>query len=151
MPTRKERKTEYKREWRKNNREKEQKYRHAPAEKLRKRQWRAENTDKACRAASLWKKSNRAACNSIEAKRRALKKVAVPNLTAEDHKAISAMYAEAYRRTVETGIVHHVDHDKPLARGGLHHPSNLSVVPAAVNLAKGARYDSTRDFILSRQ
>lgn len=81
--------------------------------------------------------------------RRARKKQALVALTAAEHLRINALYAEAARRTAETGIVHHVDHDVPLALGGAHHPDNLLVVPAAINLAKGARYASMWDFVSS--
>lgn len=84
-----------------------------------------------------------------DAKRRAIKRGALAALTAADHLRINALYAEAVRRTAETGIVHHVDHDVPLALGGAHHPDNLLVVPARINLSKGARYASTWDYISS--
>ncbi len=85
-----------------------------------------------------------------KAKRRARELAAIPpGLTAADHLRVIALYAEAARRTAETGIVHHVDHDVPLALGGVHHPDNLLVVPASINLAKGARYASMWDFISS--
>lgn len=48
-------------------------------------------------------------------------------------------YAEARRRTVETGIAHAVDHIIPIARGGLHTASNLQVLTVADNRAKGDR------------
>jgi 5-methylcytosine-specific restriction endonuclease McrA len=37
------------------------------------------------------------------------------------------------------GIPHEVDHIIPLAKGGLHHPSNLQVIPASVNRRKSAK------------
>lgn len=81
----------------------------------------------------------RAAGNARNARRRAAKKQSAIELSPTDHLRINAIYAEAARRTAETGIVHHVDHDVPLTRGGKHHPDNLLVVPAAVNLAKGTK------------
>lgn len=86
---------------------------------------------------------------AAKARRRARKNRAVVPLTPAEQQRIVALYAEAARRTAETGIAHHVDHDVPLALGGLHHPDNLLVVPASINLAKGARYGSTLEFILS--
>jgi hypothetical protein len=83
------------------------------------------------------------------AARRAAKKAAAVRLTAIERARVQEFYDIARARTAQTGIAHHVDHDRPLVRGGQHHPDNLLVVPAAVNLAKGARYDSVLAFILS--
>lgn len=59
-----------------------------------------------------------------------------------DKKAIAEVYAEARRKTLETGVAHHVDHRYPL-RGqgfnGLHVPWNLQVITAAQNMSKGNR------------
>lgn len=38
-----------------------------------------------------------------------------------------------------TGILHHVDHIYPLARGGLHHQCNLQVLPAKINQRKSKK------------
>ena len=46
-------------------------------------------------------------------------------------------YAEARRLTLETGILHHVDHIIPINKGGLHCQTNLQVLTAAENLKKG--------------
>lgn len=80
---------------------------------------------------------------------RARKRYALAALTPAEQQRIVALYAEAARRTAATGIAHHVDHDRPLALGGRHHPDNMNVVPAAINLAKGAKYASLLDFLSS--
>ena len=45
----------------------------------------------------------------------------------EKRKVIS-IYEEARKRTFETGIFHHVDHIKPVSKGGTNHPNNLSFI-----------------------
>lgn len=62
-------------------------------------------------------------------------------LTPSEKRKIGQIYAEARRLTKETGIDHHVDHIKPLAAGGEHHPNNLRVITAEENLKKGANWN----------
>jgi hypothetical protein len=57
-----------------------------------------------------------------------------------DNKKIKAIYAEAKRLTVETGIEHHVDHYYPLQGEfccGLHVENNLHILTADENCRKG--------------
>lgn len=96
-----------------------------------------------------WRAANPASCRAMAALRRARKADAAVPLALAEQQCIRALYAEAQRLTRETGEAHHVDHDRPLALGGLHHPNNLLVVPAALNTAKGARYPSTMAYLLS--
>jgi hypothetical protein len=72
----------------------------------------------------------------------AMKRGAFPeDLTDADKSAIAAIYDEAKRLTQSTGILHHVDHVRPLAHGGRHHPTNLQILTATENLSKGAKWD----------
>ncbi|HEX7117319.1 MAG TPA: HNH endonuclease signature motif containing protein [Longimicrobiales bacterium] len=63
----------------------------------------------------------------------------VPGCTPPDYdiEAVIPLYAEARRLTNETGVQHHVDHAIPLVLGGQHVASNLRVVTAEENQAKG--------------
>lgn len=85
-------------------------------------------------------------CRKVLSKQRDARKrgaTAIP-LSAEDRKKIVEIYHHAKVMTKETGIVHHVDHIKPLTAGGEHHPSNLRVIPAKENLSKGAKFDGSK-------
>jgi len=73
--------------------------------------------------------------------REAMKRGAFPVHLSEDEKmAISKIYAEARRLTKMTGVQYHVDHIKPLSKGGEHHPVNLQIITADENLSKGAKW-----------
>lgn len=120
-----------------------------PKVKAQQKRWRQANPDKELAKKHRWHAANPGKIGEYSAKRRTIKLKATPKFTAEEQTRIETLYAEAARLTAETGVVHEVDHDKPLALGGLHHPDNLVVVPRAVNRAKGAWHASLLDFILS--
>lgn len=57
-----------------------------------------------------------------------------------DRKAIASIYAEAKRVSLETGILHQVDHIYPITHTefcGLHVPWNLRIIPSKKNQTKG--------------
>jgi hypothetical protein len=57
--------------------------------------------------------------------------------------AMAAIYAEAKRLSLETGIKYHVDHEIPLQGrlvSGLHVPENLKIIPAISNHKKLNKY-----------
>lgn len=63
-----------------------------------------------------------------------------PLLTEEEKEIISDLYRLRDSLNHAAGhVAYHVDHIKPLARGGLHHPSNLRVTTSRENMAKGAK------------
>lgn len=75
-------------------------------------------------------------------KRRAAKLQRTPAWA--DLDAIRAVYLEAQRRTRETGIQHHVDHEIPLQGrlvSGLHVHNNLQILTGSENSKKRNRFE----------
>ena len=50
------------------------------------------------------------------------------------------IYQKSRELTKTTGIEHHVDHIRPLAAGGTHHPKNLQIISAKENLQKSSTF-----------
>lgn len=124
--------------WRINNRDRDI---------ARKGAYRARNREKtlAARRASMKKfRENNPTKVLIDrsinnAKRRARLLGLTPPLSIEERALIIALYAEARALTELSGESYHVDHIKPLAKGGLHHPSNLQILRGIDNLKKGCK------------
>lgn len=66
-----------------------------------------------------------------------------PDLTEEESEKVKQFYWLARDLKAVTGEEYHVDHIKPLSKGGLHHPDNLQILPSDLNLKKGARYEES--------
>jgi len=105
-----------------------------------KAKWNASNPE----FNSLWCAANRDLVRSHKANRRARKKQAMPLWLTPDHiSQINAVYAEAQRLSIETGVTYHVDHIVPLNGRvvcGLHVPWNLRAIPAVENLRRPRIY-----------
>lgn len=111
---------------------------------VRSKRYYAKNPVAARKRVSKWKKRNKAKIRSQIALRRASKLQRTPKWLTRAQKAkMAAMYAEAARRTKETGVAWHVDHIAPLNGQtvcGLHVPENLQLLPAVENMRKGNRF-----------
>jgi len=75
-----------------------------------------------------------------EAKRRAIKILGAFENTNHENYLIECLYKFCQFKTSETEIQHHVDHIKPLSKGGKHNPSNLQILTAEANLQKSNTY-----------
>lgn len=87
----------------------------------------------------LWRRNNPELHSADSKQRQALKRNSQPRYVSDSE--MLGFYLIAKRLGACTGIPHHVDHDIPL-RGkgvcGLHVPWNLRVIPAVLNMRKGA-------------
>jgi 5-methylcytosine-specific restriction endonuclease McrA len=63
---------------------------------------------------------------------------AIP-LTKEERQQLIILERKRLYLTETTGIMHHLDHIVPLAKGGIHHPINLRIITAEENLSKRDR------------
>jgi 5-methylcytosine-specific restriction endonuclease McrA len=70
----------------------------------------------------------------MSASRRHAKSV-IP-LTKEEHQQLVVLEQKRLHLTETTGIMHHLDHIVPLAKGGIHHPINCRVITAEENCSK---------------
>lgn len=131
--------------------------------------WRNKNLSKANATTTRWRKLNRekarAACRKwyqenkqstripktteekklvsreINRLRRARKKGADTTKDLLERKIMAHVFDIPGRVKCCCGIALHVDHIIPLAKGGQHCISNLQILPARINLRKGAKLD----------
>jgi len=79
----------------------------------------------------------------IDARRRALKRNALPPDRITDPRVDATYWIASYLRSL--GFDVHVDHIIPLARGGLHVYENLQILPGLENESKCARHPTADD------
>lgn len=130
------------RAWREANPEKVAEYRkrHAPAIA----QWKRDNKDKFAATVKRYMQTPKGRAKSAEKTRRRQAALLLRTPKWVNVAELEVFYREAVRLTLETGILHHVDHIVPLqgrSVSGLHVPANLRVIPAAENQAKWNKFD----------
>lgn len=101
------------------------------------RQYRQDNRDAELERMKQHYQNNKELYFANAAKRRAMKADKTPELTPHEQKKIVLLY-KIRDYLNKDGIYWHVDHIVPLAKGGLHHPDNLQIIPVSDNLSKGA-------------
>ena len=108
-------------------------------EKSRKAMAKYNRTDKGRASHRRWSAANKDKLYAKTAKDQARRRGAKVDVSPEERKGIEALYAEARRLSIETGIPHDVDHIQPIIKGGLHVLSNLQILTASENRSKGGR------------
>ena len=86
-----------------------------------------------------WHYNNPHRALAWSAARRARKRNATPKMSQEEKQRITDIYYRAWCYSQVEIWNFHVDHIIPLAKGGLHHPDNLQILEATINLQKGSR------------
>lgn len=93
----------------------------------RQSRWYSDNRERVLENQKEYNINNRHIQNAASAKRRAKKALQTPESACLT--TISTIYKNCPKG-------YHVDHIKPLARGGAHHQDNLCYLPAAFNISK---------------
>lgn len=84
--------------------------------------------------------AGRASVRRSNDKRRKRTADAYKLLSPAEQQQIADLHTEAVRLEIATGTCYHVDHIKPLSKGGAHHPNNLQILTAEENLKKSDHY-----------
>ncbi|NRB25134.1 HNH endonuclease signature motif containing protein [Shewanella sp.] len=105
--------------------------------------YREANSEKVKASKAAWAKANPDKTRAYGARYRATKLAQTPTMSEEELRHIEYFYLCAEIFKSHTSTDYHVDHVKPLSKGGLHHPINLQVLTAKANLTKGAKWDET--------
>jgi 5-methylcytosine-specific restriction endonuclease McrA len=103
------------------------------------RLWHHNNKEK--RAAYV--RANASAAAARTAKRRAIFKHGCSQMPDSERAEVEYLYWLARDLTAVSGEQYHVDHIKPLSKGGEHRLDNLQILHAEDNLKKGAKHDQS--------
>ena len=105
------------------------------------RLWAQNNKEARNKYNKEWSKNNKAKRNAAASKYRSIKLNQMPD--AANDIFITWYYTIAKQMSDRIGIqgFYHVDHIKPLSKGGLHHEDNLQILTAHQNLSKGNNYE----------
>ena len=89
-----------------------------------------------------WKKEHPHAVNDLSARRRAKIAKTYNELSSEDRDKVRDIYEESSKLNKEAGYIkYHVDHIRPLSKGGTHSPDNLQILLAEDNLKKSDKWE----------
>ena len=123
MSDNKERRKEYRRKYYLDNKGRE-------ISKMK--EWSSNNRIKHNNIKAKHKKNNRSKFTALESARRARNKLYLTEIESFELDVI-------YSISSMLGDEYHVDHIRPLSKGGLHHPDNLQIINKSENLKKNNR------------
>ena len=113
--------------WRVNNKEKKRAYNKA---------WNEVNKEKKKAYDIVWRQAHRGRYNALKKAYKERKNQNNFITTKEDKQLAKWIYTMSSKLSEITGTKWHVDHIKPLSKGGMHSLDNLQIVPAVWNLQK---------------
>ena len=139
----KEKILEYKRKYYQKNKEKFRELTKKNKEKFSEyyKEYYQNNKEKQTKHTRNWRKNNPALVLQHKAKRRAMKKRAIPAWLRScpvEKRRVYTVYLLSRLLAKADGIERHVDHMVPLSDGGPHWSGNLQILTKAQNLEKGA-------------
>ena len=109
------------------------------------KKYREENPEKIKAGQKKYREKNLDKKVAGNAKRRAVKLERIPSWSNEaDLKAIKKVYENCRLMSILTGIPHEVDHVIPMQGdgiSGLHHSTNLAIIPASLNASKSNKWE----------
>jgi 5-methylcytosine-specific restriction endonuclease McrA len=108
-------------------------------DKLNCKAWREKNAAYVRDCAKKYRQSIDGKAKRAELQRIREKNILINKSDKEEREKIRSFYVLSKDLFRKTGVLHHVDHIIPLSKGGIHHSSNLQVIPAAQNLKKGSK------------
>lgn len=121
------------------NRERAAKYREKNGNH-RANQWKKDNAARERARKKIWRKQNVAKIKAAKRARRKRTSLRIAKEATKQCWSIMNNIYEACRRITKcTGILFHVDHIRPLSKGGGHVASNLQILPAKINIRKAAK------------
>ena len=128
---REENRDELRQRWR------EQHKRHRTKRNRASRKWAKENPNKVRDLARAYRKNNRGKYRELMARRRARMFNALCLIDDNEKRMMRNIYKFSdILNSIHGKIVFHVDHMRPISKGGLHHPCNMRITTARFNLRK---------------
>lgn len=119
-----------------------ERYRNFPSTKAgpeASKKWKQENPERYSGALRRWKKDNRLKVQAAERNREAKKRNGGAHTAGDIISILKAQRGKCAYCKVRLGDKYHVDHIKPLSRGGLNDRKNLQMLCALCNLSKGPK------------